>query len=180
MYCAPLGAAFAHRSDALFELAPALSSLTHFDQRCRTAVLAVSLTAAALVRGEEPYAAARSAVDAVLDRDGGEELEFLVDAAGVTRPIDGPGQGFCLYAAAVGLQALARGGSFETELRRVVALGGDTDTNAAIAGALLGAAQGTGMVPASWLERLADADAIREEARLLVPLARRTESPSGT
>jgi len=176
MYCAPLGAAYAHRSEALFELAPALSILTHYDQRCRTAVLAVTLAAGALVRGEEPYAAARSAVDAVLDRDGGEELEFLVDAAGLTRPIDGPGQGFCLYAAAVGLQALARGGSFETELRRVVSFGGDTDTNAAVAGALLGAAQGMRALPASWLDRLADRDAIATEARRLVPLASAREA----
>jgi hypothetical protein len=44
----------------------------------------------------------------VLERDGGEELEFLVDEVGRSRPIDGPDQGFCLYAAAAGLQALVR------------------------------------------------------------------------
>src|SRR5207253_1224549 len=54
MYCAPLGAAYANRPEELFELAPALSALTHFDGRCRTAVLAVTLATAALVRGEPP------------------------------------------------------------------------------------------------------------------------------
>jgi ADP-ribosyl-[dinitrogen reductase] hydrolase len=51
MYCAPLGIAYAGRPDELFELAPALSGLTHHDERCKTAVLAITLTVAALVRG---------------------------------------------------------------------------------------------------------------------------------
>jgi ADP-ribosylglycohydrolase len=45
-----------------------------------------------------------------------------------------------------------------------------------VAGALLGARDGVDGLPSPWLERLADADAIRSEAEALVPLAlRRTE-----
>jgi ADP-ribosyl-[dinitrogen reductase] hydrolase len=54
----------------------------------------------------------------------------------------------------------------------VVSLGGDTDTNAAVAGALLGARDGVRGLPSGWLDRLRDADAIRAEAEALVPLAR--------
>ncbi len=172
MYCAPLGLAYANRPGELFELAPALSALTHFDGRCRTAVLAVTLAAAALVRGEPAEEAARSALTAVETLEGGEELEYLVEAAGSPRPIDGPDQGFCLFTAGIGLQALVRGGDAETELRRVVSLGGDTDTNAAVAGALLGARDGVDGLPSALLERLFDRDAIRSEAETLVPLAR--------
>lgn len=172
MYCAPLGLAYAHRPAMLRELAPTLSALTHVDGRCRTAVLAVTLAVASLVRGEPAEAAAREALDAVAALDGGEELEFLVEAVGRTRPIDGPDQGFCLFTAGVALQALLRGGDAETELRRVVALGGDTDTNAAVAGALLGARDGEDGLPTDWLERLRESDAIRAEALALVPLAR--------
>src|SRR3990172_4474963 len=43
MYCAPLGVAYAHRPGDLLELAPALSALTHVDERCRTGVLAIAL-----------------------------------------------------------------------------------------------------------------------------------------
>jgi ADP-ribosylglycohydrolase len=53
----------------------------------------------------------------------------------------------------------------------VVSLGGDTDTNAAVAGALLGAREGVDGLPPAWLERLRDADAIRADAEALVPLA---------
>ena len=172
MYCAPLGAAYAHRPARLAELAPALSGLTHHDGRCRTAVLAVCLVTAALVRGEPVEDAATRALADVLEREGGEELEFLVGAVGSRRPIDGPDQGFCLFTAAVAFQALVRGGEAETELRRVVSLGGDTDTNAAVAGALLGARDGTSGLPAAWLERLREAAEIRAEAEALVPLAR--------
>lgn len=181
MYCAPLGAAYAGRPVALFELAPRLSALTLHDERCRTAVLAVTLAAASAVRGDPPEQAASAALQAVLAREGGEELEFLAEEAGRSRRVDGPDMGFCLFTAGLGLQALARAGAsgrvgpdeVEGELRGVVALGGDTDTNAAVAGALLGAAGGAGALPPAWLRRLADRGTIEAEARGLVPLARR-------
>ena len=173
MYCAPLGVAYAHRPGLLLELAPTLSALTHHDDRCRTAVLAVTLAVAALVRGEPAEAAAASALGATADRAGGEELEFLVEAVGLSRPIDGPDQGFCLFTAAVAFQALLRDGDAEAELRRVVGLGGDTESNAAVAGALLGARDGEGGLPPVWLQRLRERDAIRDEALTLVPLAER-------
>jgi ADP-ribosyl-[dinitrogen reductase] hydrolase len=174
MYCAPLGAAYANRPITLLGVAPWLSALTHYDERCRTAVVAVTLTVAALIRGDDPEAAVRKTVEVVLDRPGGEELEFLVDAVGWTRVVDGPDQGFCLYTAAIGLQAVARSLDVEEELVRVVRLGGDTDTNAAVAGALLGAGVGASGLPPGWLERLQAAGKIRADAELLVPLAEMT------
>jgi ADP-ribosyl-[dinitrogen reductase] hydrolase len=178
MYCAPLGVAYANRPEELFELAPALSALTHFDGRCKTAVLAVTWCVAALVRGEDSEVAATSALRAVAEHDGGEELEFLVDAVGGSRPIDGPDQGFCLFTVGVAFQALLREGDVETELRRVVSLGGDTDTNAAVAGALLGARDGVDGLSSRWLHRLADGDEIKREADALEVLAeRRSDQP---
>jgi ADP-ribosyl-[dinitrogen reductase] hydrolase len=171
MYCPPLGVAYANRPNDLIELAPSLSALTHHDGRCRTAVLAVTLVVAAVVRGDEREAAVTMVLRTVQDRAGGEELEYLVDAVGRERPVDGPDQGFCLFAAAVGLQALAGGEPFEPALRRVVALGGDTDTNGAVAGALIGAAVGAAGLPPLWLGRLSERGQIEQEAALLLPLA---------
>lgn len=171
MYCAPLGLAYANRPELLFDLAPALSALTHHDGRCRTAVLAVTLAVASLARGEEAEDAAQAALGVVAELEGGEELEFLVGAVGSSRPVDGPDQGFCLFTAGVAFQALLRSDDVETGLRRVVALGGDTDTNAAVAGALLGARDGVAGLPVGWLLRLRDAGAVRAEAEALAPLA---------
>jgi len=174
MYCAPLGLAYADRAEELLDVAPRLSALTHFDERCRTAVLAVTLAVAALARGQSSEGAVTAALAAVVDRDGGEELEYLVEMAGVGRRIDGPDQSFCLFTAGVGLQSLLGTGDFEAEVRRVVSLGGDTDTNAAVAGALLGALVGEGGLPHAWLDRLEDRKAIRAEALALVTPGRRS------
>jgi len=171
MYCAPLGVAYAHRPRELSRLAPRLSAVTHFDGRCKTAVRAVTQAVASLVRGSDPAAAVTSALQTVADLEGGEELEFLVEEVGRSRPVDGPDQGFCLFAAATGLQAVAREEAFEAALVRVVGLGGDTDTNGAVAGALVGAASGRDALPASWIDRLADRAAIERRAAALADLA---------
>jgi ADP-ribosyl-[dinitrogen reductase] hydrolase len=177
MYCAPLGVAYSDRPDELLELAPRMSAITHFDQRCGTAVLAVTLATASLVRGDDPDAALSGALEAVADRDGGEELEYLVEAVGTVRPVDGPDQGFCLFAAAAGLQTITAGGTFQDRLLRVISLGGDTDTNGAVAGALAGAAVGWEGLPAPWLDRLVDRAGLEAEADRLADLSRRLGTP---
>jgi ADP-ribosyl-[dinitrogen reductase] hydrolase len=170
MYCAPLGLAYADRAGDLLEAAPALSAITHWDERCKTACVAVALTAAALVRGDDPESAVRAAMERVTERDGGEELDYLTGAAGIERPIDGPDQGFTLFTAGVALRVVGEAKLFREGLLEIVALGGDTDTNASVAGALLGALHGADALPSDWLGRLAEATAIREEAQALAGL----------
>ena len=170
MYCAPLGVRHAGRPEALLELAPALSALTHWDERCRTACLAVTLATASLVAGSAPDGAVVDAIAAVADREGGEELEYMVAEAGRARPIDGPDMGFTLFTAGIALQVTGEGRGFEDGLRYVVSLGGDTDTNAAVAGALLGAGHGLALIPQGWLDRLVDAGPLITEAADLAAL----------
>src|SRR5438477_4400995 len=170
MYCSPLGVARARDPERLFMEAPALSALTHWDGRCATACLAVTLAVAALVRDEEPAGAVRAAVGAVAGREGAEELEHLVDEAGRSRPIDGPDSGFVLFTAGIALQVVGEGLGFEEGLRRVISLGGDADTNAAVTGALLGARHGRNAIPPAWFDRLADGEAIDAEACALASL----------
>ena len=174
MYCAPLGVMRAGEPERLLEEAPALSRLTHWDGRCQTACLAVTLATAALVRGEPAGRAIVAAVAAVLDREGGEELEYLVGEAGRARGLDGPDQGFTLFTAGIALQVAGEERGFEEGLRHVVGLGGDTDTNAAVAGSLLGALHGCDGLPAAWLDRLADREEIEREAERLADLAERS------
>ena len=171
MYCPPLGIAYANRPDALHDVAPTLSAVTHWDDRCGTAVTAVALATAALVRGEDAEAAVHGVLIAVEDRPGGEELEFLVDAVGGSRPVDGPDRTFCLFTAAVALQAAIGARSFDESMRGVVALGGDTGANGAVAGALVGAIEARENLPVEWLDRLVDRTAIEAEAEALSTLA---------
>jgi ADP-ribosylglycohydrolase len=170
-YCAPLGAAYARHPDALAIYAPALSAITHRDERCGTACLAVTLAVAALIRGEPCDRAVVGSVEAVAGREGAEELEYLVVEAGRARPIDGPDMGFALFTAGIALQVAGEALGFEEGLRRVVGLGGDTDANGAVAGALLGALHGVESLPPSWFLLLADRGAIEAEARQLAELS---------
>ena len=173
MYCAPLGVAYAHRPEALVELAPALSAITHWDERCRTACLAVAVAVAALVRGERGRRAVLGAVATIAERVGGEELEYLVEEAGRARPVDGPDRGFALFTAGLALRAATDEPGFEDGLRYVVSLGGDTGTNAAVTGAVLGAIHGLSGSPAAWLDRLRDRAGIESEAEGLLIMAER-------
>ena len=168
--CAPLGVAYAHRPERLVELAPALSALTHWDGRCRTACLAVTLTVAALVRGEPAAEAVAAALEAVIKIEGGEELEYLVGEAGRARPINGPDAGFVLFSAGIALQTVAEAPSFAEGISHVVSLGGDADANSALAGALLGAAHGRSGIPSDRLAGLPDLAAIESEAERLAAL----------
>jgi ADP-ribosylglycohydrolase len=68
------------------------------------------------------------------------------------------------------LQVAGESLGFEEGLRHVVGLGGDTDTNAAVAGALLGALHGVASIPDAWLGTLADREAIEQEASALADL----------
>lgn len=172
MYVAPLGFAFARLPhDRIRSTADALSGLTHHDGRCRMAAAAIAQVAADLALGVSPEAAVSVALAEVEGSPGGEELAFLVEAIAASRSVDGPDQGFALYAAAIGLQTVLRDEGVESGLRRVVALGGDADTNAAVAGALLGARDGLGGLPQHWLDRLVDREAIASEAEALAVLA---------
>ncbi len=170
MYCGPLGVARVRDPDLLLAEAPALCALTHWDERCRTSCVAVTLAIVALIAGEEGAPAVIGAVRRADGLDGAEELEYLVDEAGRARSIDRGHIDFTLFAAGAGLQVTGEGLGFEAGLRHVVSLGGDTAANAAVAGALLGARHGRAAIPPGWLDRLADREAIEREAAELAEL----------
>jgi ADP-ribosylglycohydrolase len=62
--------------------------------------------------------------------------------------------GWVRHALQAAFHELQRGDSFEEALVRVIGLGGDTDTNGCITGALLGAALGVEAIPKRWVERV--------------------------
>ncbi len=62
--------------------------------------------------------------------------------------------GHCLHSLRLALWASESAGSFEAGLDAVIRTGGDTDTNAAIAGGLLGARFGLAGIPGDWLATL--------------------------
>lgn len=64
--------------------------------------------------------------------------------------------GWCVHSLRLALWALESAESYESGIDAVIRSGGDTDTNACIAGALLGARFGIQGIPADWIACLQD------------------------
>ena len=69
--------------------------------------------------------------------------------------LDGRDMGYTLKAMQVALWCAYEATDFEEALIAVVSAGGDTDTNGAVAGAVLGARFGNDAIPPRWRDRVA-------------------------
>ena len=74
--------------------------------------------------------------------------------------------GYTLRAMTAGLWAFLNAGDLETTLLEAIRAGGDTDTNGAVAGAVLGAKFGASAIPERWIERLPDPDGLTTLAQV--------------
>ena len=153
MRVSPLGV-FAHRLPPAQAAALARedSALTHPHAVCRDAAAAVVVAVAHAIRegsgGEAAYeAAVRWAREA---RAEPSVVAALTAARSEAPRCDGEKQGFVLIALQNAFYELLHAPTLEEGVVATVRRGGDTDTNAAIAGALLGAAHGRAAVPAQW------------------------------
>lgn len=141
-----------------------ISAITHNDVRCTVSCAAYNEIIAALVGGKT----VQEAVEA------GKAMAEGLDCPAVVKAIEcgesmsirdkaekGPGKdlpdatsGFVLQSLTVAIAALVDSRSFEETIVDVVRIGGDTDTNGAIAGGLLGARDGIERIPERWLQTL--------------------------
>ncbi len=150
MRCAPIGL-WARDPMEAAAVARADAKLTHPSPACQAASASFAAAIAAAIGGAD-RAAMLAAAEAALD---GSPAPGLRAALHCARGGEGPPdflrqQGWVLIAWQNAFRHLAVGTSVEAALLETVAQGGDTDTNAAICGALLGAAEGRRGVPARW------------------------------
>jgi ADP-ribosylglycohydrolase/fructose-1,6-bisphosphatase/inositol monophosphatase family enzyme len=150
MRCSPIGiwardpdeAAAAAREDAL---------LSHPHPLCQAASAALVAAISRGIRGgdrDAMFAAAEAAIVA-------PEAETLRESLARAKRGEGPldfvrQQGSVMIAFQNAFRHLASGQPLEDALIETVRQGGDTDTNASICGALLGAVQGRGAIPSRW------------------------------
>ena len=86
----------------------------------------------------------------------GEAIRIVQGSSINNLALDDPrAMGYTLKAMQAGLWALVQGDSFKEALVAVVNEGGDTDTNGAVAGAMLGGRYGDGEIPGRWLKCIA-------------------------
>ncbi len=156
MRVSPL-AVFAHAlpPEQVAELAREDSALTHPHPVCRDAVAAYTVAVAhATGTGTGPAAAFAAALGWARSSGRAEVVQSLEAASQRPPRCDGESQGWVLIALQNAFYELLHAASLEEGVRRTVRRGGDTDTNAAIAGALLGAVHGREAVPARWRQAI--------------------------
>ncbi len=163
MRAAPTGLVRGPRDPRLAEESEELSRITHADERCVDACIAFNAVLSSLVhQGPDVEQALRAALLQLKARN--HEVQELVK--GVLRN-DPPRHaessiGYVLLCLERALIALRDAPSFEEGLIQVVNQGGDTDTNAAVAGALLGARFGHNSIPARWIHELLGKDVLEQ------------------
>ena len=172
MRCAPLAIRW-HRDHLRLVRESIVSAVpTHWDRRCGWSCAIVNLAIAGALRDETLSASelvdlAREGVSVALPelhRYGYEpepptSVVEVLDEASRSQvddlTLDGGNMGYTLLSMQAALVSYWRAESFETGLRQVIEAGGDTDTNGAIVGAVLGARFGKTAIPSRWRRRTA-------------------------
>lgn len=170
MCCAPVALLHVKNLDGLSDDAQAASRITHYDPRCVGACVGVTTAIALLVRGgkdaEEAISRASTAAGAHSD-DALAAIERGASKKPAELNVDGEDRGYVLNTVALAFSALASASSLEEGLVQVISRGGDTDTNACVAGALLGAKFGKNQVPERWVSKLKAASELTSLAETL-------------
>jgi ADP-ribosylglycohydrolase len=178
MRCIATGLAVSDRDRRIRESIE-LSAITHDDPRCTVSCAAYNEIVAALVgTGPEQLVSVDDAVAlglATAEAQGvgpvaeaityGTKLSLSAAVETGQTFLDGEGAGYVLDSLSLAIAAVLDPRSLEDVLVDVVRLGRDADTNAAIAGGLLGARDGTAAIPERWVSKLQFAREFEAAAR---------------
>ncbi|MDQ3766625.1 MAG: ADP-ribosylglycohydrolase family protein [Actinomycetota bacterium] len=175
MRCSPVALRWRTSGRNLVRDARTSALVTHYDPLCEWSTVAMSVALALALSGapvDLDLLATR--VDATGAPDDVAAAIRAVERGGLRQfALDDPmDMGYTIKGMQVGLwSAAVANADFEAVLTEVVAEGGDTDTNGAIAGAVMGARLGADAIPSRWLDNIAGtdrlvelADALRERA----------------
>ena len=193
MRCGPVALRWLDNDAALARNSVVSAAVTHWDPRCIWSTLLADFAIAACLRGEPIE------TDGLLDRSGaglravGDDLaqfelpdqpppDVLDAVATALAPgaqvadlqLDSGGIGYAPKALGATLWAAHQAESVEEGLVAIVSAGGDTDTNAAPAGAALGARFGLEAIPQRWRSRITE---LRKDREPLESHADRLTSP---
>lgn len=151
MRCSPVGI-WALDADEAAVCARADAALSHPHPVCQAASAAYAAAIATAISGGDTGAMLAAAEAAAPEPEADPVRECLARAKQGECPTDFMHrQGWVLVALQNAFCHLARGTPIEDALIATVGEGGDTDTNAAICGALLGAARGRAAIPPRWV-----------------------------
>lgn len=165
MRCAPVALRYAHDPEDLNRRTAATCAVTHYAPGAQWSCILVNAAIAMLLRGGQPR---RDDLTLAASQDGAP-ADLIAWTLAIPEDIGEriaeervSGHTYlCMQAA---LWCLDCSDSLEEALIRIVNAGGDTDTNAAVAGAVLGARHGVTAIPQRWLECVPQRDRIEPVA----------------
>jgi len=162
MRVSPLGILGASQPQRAADWARSDSAITHPHEVCLDACAAfVAAIGAAVGSGAGPRDCLRAALEVVPP---GGAVAAALGRAGAGEQPDNPSakQGWVLIALQNAFYQLLHAPTLRDGVVASVMIGGDTDTNAAIAGALLGAVHGRAQVPSTWRNAVLSCRALEE------------------
>jgi ADP-ribosyl-[dinitrogen reductase] hydrolase len=146
------------------------AALTHPDERCTWSAVAVNVTAACLLQGRRDFIP--DVLEALRNNAAPDEVIAAVRRVPLEKRTDlkvaGPEAGYTVHCMEIALWCAYHEPNLERGLIWLVNAGGDTDTNAAVAGGLMGARDGAAAVPARWLASIPGTERISRLADRLV------------
>lgn len=170
MRCIPVALRYHDDIDRLIRVSTQQAAITHADERCTWGAAAVNLAARELLQGNIYF------IDEVLHRIGDRAPRVLREAIHRV-PREGEGDlpivrageaGYVVHCIEIAFWFVTHDRTLEESLIYLAQAGGDTDTNAAVAGALLGARYGETALPPRWMDQLVGARGIGRLAEQLV------------
>jgi len=170
MRCVPVALRYHDDPDRLIRVSTQQAAITHADERCTWGAAAVNLAARELLHGNIYF------IDEVVHRIGDRAPRALREAIHrVPReresdlPIARAGEaGYVVHCVEIAFWFATHDRSLEEALIALAQAGGDTDTNAAVAGALLGARYGDVALPPRWIDQITGVQGIAQLAERLV------------
>lgn len=158
-----------------------VSRITHFDPRCVGSCVAVCLAISNLLQGETDIEQLVDKITKITQAYHPALKEYFDKAAVSLEALDldeglNPGEtdrvGYTLKTLGAGFWALQQGKSFQDSISKIISAGGDADTNAAVAGALLGVKFGYKSIPQKWVEGLVYKKELTTKVEKLLSLVR--------
>ena len=153
MRCAPVALARLADPARLISDSAATCAVTHYAATCQWSCIIVNAAIALLLRGVSPSISALTAA-ALADGAPAEMQDWIMEVGDSIGdlPLDSGLIGHTLLCLQTGIWALRTPLNFAEALVSVVSAGGDTDTNGAVAGAILGARYGATAIPQDWID----------------------------
>jgi ADP-ribosyl-[dinitrogen reductase] hydrolase len=168
--CMPVALATFRSPQALVGATYHTAALLHPDERCVWGAVAVNVALARFLLGKRDFIP--DVIEALRNNDAPAVLLEAVRRVPIGRrealPVTGPAAGYVVHCVEIALWCAYHEPAPERALVWLINAGGDTDSNAAVAGALLGARDGEAAIPRRWIEAVPDWEGIGVLAERLV------------